>query len=166
MSRKNNSRHKFADEKLQKKPPRDLLEYDTRRAQELGYGSRYGDYKADHPNTRAEFEQLIEKKKTAPARRPITCRRCGGIFYRANNPNQCYCSPECQAEAKAENDKAARQRRANQDKHRICPICGEEFISRHGQKYCTPECSATANRENSAKLREKYRQEAAKHGND
>ena len=57
----------FAAENRKKKhKPQDHLEYDVMRAEALGYGCHYGAYKADHPETKAEFEAetgTVEVKK-------------------------------------------------------------------------------------------------------
>ena len=155
----------FAKEK-QKKPrkPKTLLDYDMRRANELGYGPHYGKYKADHPNTRAEFEALTEKKKTTPNPKAVTCPICGVIFVKTKNPNQKYCSPECLAQAQSEQTKRAWAKRPRPGTLLVCPICGEEFVSRGGRKYCTPECRVKGDRQNAARLREKYRQERKNNG--
>lgn len=47
---------------MSKKKPQDHLDYDVMRANELGYGPHYGNYKADHPETLAEYEALSGPK--------------------------------------------------------------------------------------------------------
>ncbi len=162
--------YNFASTKSSKKrPPADHLDYDTRRAQELGYGVHYGRYKADHPNTRAEYERAAERKpKKPPTKTILTCKMCGLEFVKGTGPKQLYCSPECKEEAGRRAKQESKERkRAKYNTATTCPICGAEFVSSPKHiKYCSVECSNQANRENSARLRKLYRQEANEHGND
>lgn len=138
--------------------PRDLLEYDTQQAEALGYGVRYGQYKADHPNTRAEFERL---KREAPRPKPAPhlyehkCARCGGTFYKTPNGIKKYCGPECSYAAKLE-----QSRKANTTgRTKSCKTCGQPFMSYGGTKYCCKECLQTARNIQNKRYREKYKQE-------
>lgn len=155
----------FATEKTTpNRPPKTLLDYDMRRAQELGYGPHYGRYKADHPNTREEFEAITEKKKPSP--KTITCPICGTKFVKVKNPNQKYCSPECQEMAHRNQCNETKKKRPKSGTLVPCLICGKEFISGRGRKYCSQECRVKGDRQNAARLREKYRQERKNNGND
>lgn len=163
--------YKFATEKTtQPRKPKTLLDYDMRRSQELGYGPHYGQYKADHPNTRAEFEALTEKKKPQATPREIVCKNCGKTFTKTGCANQFYCSPECKEQGHIESVKRskekAKEKRPRAGTRQVCPICGQEFISTHGRKYCTVNCRRQGDRITGARLREKYRQERKNNGND
>lgn len=164
MSREK-SVYNFASTRTTKRRiPADHLDYDSRRAMELGYGVRYGDYKADHPNTQAEYERLTESKRKKPVtRKELTCQLCGKTFCPKPGTHQIYCGPECKEVARERTVKAARERKkAKPNTVVTCPICSKEFILTRGRKYCSQECSTQAGRANSARLRALYRQEAAK----
>lgn len=164
MAREKKTVHNFATTQNRKKRcPADHLDYDTRRAMQLGYGVRYGQYKADHPNTRADYEHLVEQSK--PPRKKTTqkeriCPLCGKTFLPKPATCQTYCGPECKEIARQRTVKAARERRkVKPNTVATCPICKKEFVSTRGRKYCGKECSAEAGRINSARLRALYRQE-------
>lgn len=144
--------------------PATLLDYDMQRAEDLGYGCQYGRYKADHPNTRGEFESLTgspARRKVDPGRRECICARCGGRFYNTGHVQKKYCSPECKKEADNE-----RYRNATAQGHiKPCKTCGKEFLSYRGTKYCCADCLATGRRVAQQQLREKYKQEGRTHGN-
>jgi hypothetical protein len=162
--------YNFATTRNRKKSrPIDHLDYDTRRAMELGYGCQYGRYKADHPNTRAEYERQTENKpKRTVTRKVLTCKLCGGQFFKRNGSKQLYCSPECKERAHQLTVQASREKKkVPNNTVTTCPICGKEFVTTPKHvKYCSLDCSRQAARENGARLRALNRQEAEKHGND
>lgn len=141
-------------------PPKTLLDYDMQQAKALGYGCHYGDYKADHPNTRAEFERLTDgvpqEPKLGPGVRERKCARCGGTFYISTKHEVKYCSPECKHEAQKERDAAYKRK----GKMMACKTCGKTFQSYRGTRYCCAECMNIGQRENQKALRKKYKQEA------
>lgn len=97
----NAKKYRFARE-VKPKMPEDPLAMDVLRAELLGYGCHYGQYKADHPHTRAENEARLEemKKKKPRARRyifttyEVYCAACGAKFYTTNRKKR-YCSDTC-----------------------------------------------------------------------
>ena len=95
---------------MSKQKQMDHLEFDTKRALELGYGCQYGRYKADHPETLAEFEAQTPARKRRPKaatdKKELTCQQCGTVFY-VGVGNQCkkYCCDECRQQANYERSK-------------------------------------------------------------
>ena len=67
------------------------LDRDIRMAEKLGYGVRYGLYKADHPHTK-DIE--VDVRIAAPRK----CQNCGAVFY-TEIKNKKYCSTHCQKNA-------------------------------------------------------------------
>lgn len=81
-----------------KNRPLDNLDLDVLQAQAAGYGCRYGRYKADHPNTKAENEALLAAVQKKPTRvRPVYvfyCKGCGEKFT-THNAYRRYCGDDC-----------------------------------------------------------------------
>ena len=156
--------YNFASTRTAKRSvPADHLEYDTRRAMELGYGCRYGDYKADHPNTREEYERLTEGERKKPGtRNELTCQMCGGKFYKTTNVPQKYCSPECKERAKERTKSAYQKGKAAPRQPVTCPICGKEFMPGQTKKYCSIECGIKGARQNQANRRRRIKEEKEK----
>jgi len=92
------------------KRPRDNLELDVMDGERLGYGCHYGNFKADHPRTKALNEARLNPKKKAvtskaeKGRPRVTpeyervCPVCGQKFT-ANHSRRIYCSEKCKARA-------------------------------------------------------------------
>lgn len=100
---KRRSRPEFATETEQPRKsnqPLDNLTLDCLAAQALGYGCRYGDYKADHPYTKAERETsgvFDEPQKHRKGYERI-CAQCGEYFLA--RVRECkYCSDTCKGKA-------------------------------------------------------------------
>ena len=153
------SRARFGSPRRTPKKPQTLLDYDMQQCEALGYGCHYGNYKADHPNTRAEFERLTDapppKKQVDPGRYERTCVQCGKTFYLSNKTRVLYCSPDCRLKANSEREKAKRQ-----PIFKSCECCGKRFQSIRGAKYCGAECYAYMQRVKAAM--NKYKRKAAK----
>lgn len=94
-------------------PPRDNLDLDVIDAQRMGYGCRYGQFKADHPYTKDANEARLGRKKPSPQQSAaprvnfytMTCRGCGQQFT-TTCKNRRYCDDNCKkkkenAEARA-----------------------------------------------------------------
>lgn len=151
----------FAAEKPAKKRRKlsDHIEYDVMRSNELGYGPHYGKYKADHPDTRAEFESLTggEPQKIDSFKTVKQCPAYGEKFIiNKTNANKIYCCDDCRRNA--EYDRQRKQGRA-----RVCEWCGKEIpLGVHRTTYCSNDCYHNAQREKS-RLRAERR---AKHGTD
>lgn len=82
----------------------DHLAFDAMRARALGYGCHYGRYKADHPETLAEYEAQTGKTKRRPKAPPekkeMACAHCGSTFYvGVGNQWKKYCCDECRQQA-------------------------------------------------------------------
>lgn len=144
----------FAAEKTQKKKrkPKDQLEYDVMQAEALGYGCHYGRYKADHPNTAADFEALHGKKqapKADPQKRERTCINCGAKFIvSVSNSAKVYCSDDCRV-------KAQQARAVGRGPALYCTWCGEEIPrGSHRTRYCCNECGKAAEKERYKKTKE------------
>ena len=95
---------------MSKQKTMDHLEYDTRRALELGYGVQYGRYKADHPETLAEYEAQTGAPKrrqiVSPEKKELACQQCGAKFYVGiMKHNRKYCCDECRQQATYERSK-------------------------------------------------------------
>ena len=73
----------------------DNLDRDVIRAERLGYGCHYGQYKADHPYTRVEeAEEEIPPKNE----KQKTCAHCGVTYYPSfagRSHGSKYCSERC-----------------------------------------------------------------------
>lgn len=157
----------FGKERTAKKPtPKTLLDYDMQQADALGYGCHYGDYKADHPNTRADFERLTTKPRRENPNVPlVTCPNCGKQFVRGSRQtNKKYCSHECQSRYNA----ATQYKKKNPEAGETvaCAICGAEFVSDHYHRvYCSKECYAEGQRRRTRRMREQRKKEAATNGN-
>ena len=71
----------------------DNLDRDVIAAQALGYGVRYGAYKADHPYTKDQPEEPEDLPKDVGA-----CLYCGTLFSKKEKRHRrLYCSDECRA---------------------------------------------------------------------
>ena len=138
------TRARFGSEKTGKrKKPKTLLDYDIQQAEALGYGPHYGDYKADHPDTRAEYEAMLDRAprdKVTTGNYARTCEACGEVFYTTKRSVRKYCSPECEYKVKRARDEKYR----TVGKEAICPNCGTSFYSVRGKIYCSPECKLKA----------------------
>jgi endogenous inhibitor of DNA gyrase (YacG/DUF329 family) len=160
------SRGRFGSEKTaQPATPKTLLDYDMQRANALGYGCHYGDYKADHPNTRGEFERLTEKTRRAdPSVKPQICPHCGKEFTRTRGQNRRkYCSDECQSR---HYNATHYKKTTDTGKTVACPICGTEFVTKNQHhKYCSRECYTEAQHRLHKKQREERKKEATTNGN-
>lgn len=157
------SRGRFGTEKTaQPAAPKTLLEYDLQRANALGYGCHYGDYKADHPNTRGEFERLTETTRRAATSVKLgTCLHCGKEFEQGQYHRK-YCSAECQ---KRFNTAKNYKRKTDTGKTVACPICGTEFVTKNQHhKYCSSECYTEGQRKLHKKQREERKKEAITNG--
>lgn len=156
-------RSRFGSERTAKPAtPKTLLDYDTQRAEALGYGFHYGDYKADHPNTRWEFERLTETTRRADTSvKLLTCPYCGKEFEQGQYHRK-YCSAECQRRfSTAKNYK----RKADTGKTVACPICGTEFVTKNQHhKYCSSECYTEGKRRLKEKKKAERKKEAITNG--
>lgn len=93
----------------------DNLDRDVIRAERLGYGCHYGQYKADHPHTRAEGSNpapIIEAQEIPNTLK--SCRMCGKMF----DPEELgytrarkFCSNECVVKSKRMRDKKYKAQR-------------------------------------------------------
>lgn len=151
----------FANEKTRKhRKPQDHLEYDVMRAHELGYGPHYGDYKADHPYTREEFEAtagMVKVKKAQPMEREKKCLQCGAVFFvKQYITNKKYCCEQCRLKAKNNGQK----QRATPGKTTTCGICGATFTADHHSRiYCSTECYTESQRRRDRERRRKQKEE-------
>lgn len=69
----------------------DNIERDVIAAMELGYGVHYGNYKADHPNTKEPEEDSIPDPEEYGS-----CRNCGKPFPRRGyRYRKLYCDDDC-----------------------------------------------------------------------
>lgn len=142
----------FAAEKRKKKhKPQDHLEYDVMQAEALGYGCHYGAYKADHPETRADFEAdtgIVEIKKVEPSKVEKTCPYCGTAFFvGALRKNKIYCCDDCRKNAEI-------ARKAVQPVTMTCLWCGQQITDTTNRtRYCCPECYCAARRDRNHKRR-------------
>lgn len=135
----------------------DNIEKDSAAALRLGYGARYGHYKADHPHTK--------EQETQPPAKPMgVCRYCKKLF--PFRPGKLYCDDDCRQAYNSEN----RYSKSGEDPRAIrpdikpmevgdyltCAECGSLFKPvRKGNIFCSPACC------NRRQNRERYRQ---KHG--
>lgn len=69
------------------------LDRDIREALRLGYGVRYGKYKADHPHGTAP-EQEDARPDNARPDNARQCKECDCVFV-PHRHNQLYCCGEC-----------------------------------------------------------------------
>lgn len=140
----------FAKEKTKRhRKPTDHLEYDVMQAEALGYGCHYGNYKADHPNTREEFENLTGMKKVEKVddgKVELHCLQCGATFYVSYlQKNKKYCCDECR-------QKAQHERAIGRGPAIYCAWCGREIPrGTHRTTYCCNDCLRAADRERSRK---------------
>lgn len=79
------------------------------------------------------------------------CPICGTVFLGATNKT--YCFPKCQKQAYI--NKEHEKSMSKYPLHRICPICGKEFIIddpiHKSQKFCSEECRKKGNIKNAHK---------------
>ena len=129
----------------------DNLDRDLIRMRMLGYGTNYGKYKQDFPNTKIEEEELPDPE---PNR---TCVYCGVGFYTDHRARK-YCSEECyrkEANRRYWNS-AQRRKRAYITK---CAECGSEFNSVDQRiKYCSVSCRRAAARKQEKTRRDKRKE--------
>ena len=89
----------------------DNLDKDVAMAMKLGYGVRYGRYKADYPNTREkEPEVILDESKFG------TCRNCGRRFSKVGRGyRKLYCDDVCrmQYNSRMEYQKTQERRKRN-----------------------------------------------------
>lgn len=120
----------------------DHLTRDVLEAERLGYGHRYGDFKADHPYTYYESEDREPEPVTGLALK--NCQCCGLEFYaNPRQSNRLYCSEECRIKHNAERENQRRkngERAKRSGKPAVCPVCGGKFISVRTAKYCSADC--------------------------
>ena len=139
----------------------DHLTRDVLEAERLGYGCRYGDFKADHPHTYYKGEDREPGPEPVTGRVLKNCQHCGLEFYaNPHQSNKLYCSEECRIKHNAERENQRRkngERAKRSGKPAVCPICGGKFISVRTAKYCSVEC---INKAKSAKMMEKYKNRA------
>lgn len=77
--------------------PKDNLDLDVGDALRLGYGCHYGNFKADHPETREANEARLKKPKPQTKLHPlfeVCCAGCGKKFT-TDNPRRRYCDDTC-----------------------------------------------------------------------
>lgn len=82
-----------------KRMPTDALEVDVLRMEQLGYGCHYGNYRADHPHTKAENEAWLEEMKATPKKKPgrvreAVCKGCGKTFL-TDKKQRLWCDELC-----------------------------------------------------------------------
>lgn len=94
--------------------PQDNLSMDVLDAERLGYGCRYGHYKADHPYTKEANEaRLAAKPKKQPKPRQVYeffCRGCGQKFTTTNSLRK-YCSDGCKSKKDGAKYRAKREKK-------------------------------------------------------
>lgn len=158
--KKDMTKARFCKERtLKKEIPKTLLDYDMQRADALGYGCHYGDYKADNPNTRAEYERLTEAQGGELA----TCPWCGQQFKKAvgRGPKK-FCSEACGDRYRA----AERYKKNRKPGETVaCAICGKDFTKTANHHiYCSRECYAEGQRVLGKRWREQHKKEATTNG--
>lgn len=75
-------------------------------------------------------------------RKPKVCKWCGTEYVRTDNwTSTLYCSEECKVNER-KRKKAEREKKALEDRTKVCVTCGNKFIRNSpAQKYCSKECS-------------------------
>lgn len=124
------------------------LDRDLAEMQRLGYGTNYGKYKLDHPNT-----GMIQPAQEPPPKKPrqcappkeyqLVCDFCGTLFT-STVANKMYCSTEC-ARKNAKKQYQERKLLEKQKRTGKCRVCGAEFQrGRSNIKYCGDACRRIA----------------------
>lgn len=124
------------------------LDKDLAEMRRLGYGTNYGKYKLDHPNT-----GMIQPAPEPPPKKPrqcappkeyqLVCDFCGKSFT-SLVANKMYCSTEC-ARKNAKKQYQERKLSEKQKHTGKCRVCGAEFQrARSNIKYCGDACRRTA----------------------
>lgn len=158
--------------KRKNRKPLDRLTRDALAAEKAGMS--YGKYKALHPHTPEEGDEIepeeeVDEKpkpiKLGPNQRLGTCAHCGQPFVLGfKQSNKLYCSSACRI--KHGND-VKNARRKKPGVPAVCPICGADFVTDHQHRiYCSSECFAESKRRRNKEEyeREKKKKEAAKNG--
>lgn len=104
---------------MQAAAPLDNLTLDVLEAEALGYGCRYGDYKAAHPYTKQAREEAGVYKR-APAPGGKLCKNCGKYFLpRRFKTGTMYCSEECRIKASTKRA-AERRKQKKENEEALC----------------------------------------------
>lgn len=151
-----------AENRKKKRKPQDHLEYDVMRAEALGYGCHYGKYKADHPETRAEFETTTGLLPIITPAHPKNeqerfCLFCGRPFeVKYQTDGKVYCCDDCR-------QKAFIEKKAGRRSGLYCSWCGRTIPhNTNKSRYCSGECSCDAARASSRDREKQKREETRK----
>lgn len=129
------------------------LDRDLAEMRRLGYGTNYGKYKLDHPNTQSELLQKPsedstwkrEPKQSGTEPHDLICKCCG-IAFTSDRAGRKYCSTACCRRAA----KRLRYQRVRESAVPVivrCIECGTEFEKTPTHlKYCSSECRKIATR--------------------
>lgn len=97
----------------------DNLTLDVLEAEALGYGCRYGDYKAAHPYTKQAREEAAAGIKTPPPGGKL-CKHCKKPFIPLRfKSGTLYCSEECRILASNKRATERRQKLKQQNEEAI-----------------------------------------------
>lgn len=122
------------------------LDRDLAEMRRLGYGTNYGKYKLDYPNTGKPAPKPTPKKPrqcAPPKEYQLVCDFCGKPFT-SLTANKMYCSTEC---CRKNSKKQYQERKLSKKQERTakCLVCGSEFPQlRSNNKYCGETCRRTA----------------------
>lgn len=101
-----------------RKKPLDRLTRDAIAAEQAGMS--YGQYKAQHPHTPDDGDEIEapepEPLPTDPGIYERTCVVCKKVFYVRTRARRNYCGDYCERWARAQREAAARQRKKEENK--------------------------------------------------
>lgn len=138
----------------------DRLTRDAIAAQKAGM--TYGKYKALHPHTPDEDDEVEALERVTPGGTTGTCENCGATFDKKRYSRKRYCCDACRVTA---HGKKTRETRARPGKPTLCRICGKEFLADYQHRvYCGKECYAEGQRQRQKQLKTQYKEIDIKNG--
>lgn len=132
----------------------DNIDRIMKEADRLGFGCRYGKYRAAYPNGSAD---VLPSAKKTPSVKTVPCRLCGKMFV-VKHGNQSYCSEDCRDEVFRQRQRELAAKKSKVPPVAMCVICGADFKPASTRsRYCCKECAKEGARKNNARLWAEYK---------
>ena len=106
----------------------------------IAAGMSYGKWKA--MQTATDMHAYKMPADQIPNVRTRACQNCGILFSltRQGSGVKKFCSDDCREHYNQRRYEQMRKE-MREDKHKICPACGKEFVTKaNNQKYCDKQC--------------------------